>query len=158
MSGIVDVVITALRAEQAAELSDLLLSAPAEYSKHFTPFAFDRLAVSKVLSQAQQDRYYGIIIAGKIAGFFMLRGFDQGYKVPAYGVWIAPQHTGKGLAELTLKYAVAVCRASSIDKLMLKVHPDNIVAKGIYERNGFAAAGTDEKNGNIIYHKTLIKA
>jgi len=158
MSGMLDFEIIILKAEHAAELSGLLLSAPVEYSKYFIPFAFDRLTVSKVLSQAQKDRYYGIIVAGKIAGFFMLRGFDQGYKIPSYGVWIAPQHTGKGLAELTLKHAMAVCRANDINTLMLKVHPENIVAKGIYERNGFAAVGNDEKNGNIIYHKNLIKA
>ncbi|MDI6739173.1 MAG: GNAT family N-acetyltransferase, partial [Candidatus Edwardsbacteria bacterium] len=122
------------------------------------PFAFDRDTVTKVLSQARADRYYGIYIAGKIAGFFMLRGFDQGYAIPAYGVWIAPNFAGKGLAELTLKQAMAVCRVSGIETLMLKVHPENIIAKGIYERNGFVAAGYDEKNGNIIYHKKLIKA
>ena len=157
MSGILDIETIILRAEHAAELSGLLLSAPAEYSKYFIPFAFDHLTVKTVLSQAQKDRYYGIIIAGKIAGFFMLRGFDQGYKIPAYGVWIAPQHTGNGLAELTLKYSMAVCRASSVDKLMLKVHPENTIAKGLYERNGFVAVGIDENNGNIIYHRILIK-
>ena len=157
MSGLLDVEIIALRAEQAIELSDLLLSAPVEYSKHFVPFAFDRLPISNVLSHAQKDQYYGVYVAGKIAGFFMLRGFDQGYKIPAYGVWIAPHYAGKGLAGLTLKHAMVVCRVNGIDTLMLKVHPKNTVAKRLYERNGFVAVGNDEKNGNIIYHKILIK-
>ncbi len=147
--------IKTLAIEQSGELSDLLLSAPPEYSKYFMPFTFDRDTVTTVLSSARADRYFGIFINGKMAGFFMLRGFDQGYAIPAYGVWIAPRFAGKGLAELTLKQAIAVCRISGIDALMLKCHPKNIIARRLYERNGFVAVGKDEKNGNIIYHKNL---
>lgn len=158
MLGILDVEIIALRIEQATELSEIILSTPAEYSKYFTPFAFDHLTISKVLSKARQDRYYGIYIGGKIAGFFMLRGFDKGYKIPSYGVWIAPGSSGRGLAEMTLKHAVAFCRVNGVDKLMLKVHPENIVAKKLYERNGFKVVGNDENNGNIIYQKIIAEA
>lgn len=157
MSGTINIETRVLMAEHAREFSELLLSAPVEYSKYFIPFSFDLLSVSKVLSQAIKDRYYGIYIGGKIAGFFMLRGFDQGYQIPAYGVWIAPQYGGKGLAELTLKQAVAICRVNGIETLMLKVHPENVIAKRLYERNGFVAVGSDENNGNMIYHKNLAK-
>jgi len=39
---------------------------------------------------------------------------------------------------------------------MLKVHPENIVAKSIYERFGFKQAGIDQKNSNLIYYKSLV--
>ena len=156
MSEIVNVEIITLKVEQATELSEKLLSAPGAYSKYFTPFDFDRLTISKILSKARKDTFFGVYIAGKIVGFFMLRGLDKGYKIPSYGVWIAPSYTGKGLGELTLKHAVAFCRVNGIEKLMLKVHPENIIAKKLYERNGFTVVGNDEMNGNIIYHKKCV--
>lgn len=152
-----DISIRKLRPENAEELSLLLQSADPRYSRYFIPFKFDRQTIAGILASVNQDRYFAVCIGEELAGFYMLRGFDQGYKVPSYGVWIAPGHSGKGLAELTLKHAVAFCRVNGIDKLMLKVHPENVVAKKIYERNGFKAVGNDGNNGNIIYQKSIIE-
>ena len=38
---------------------------------------------------------------------------------------------------------------------MLKVHPENKIAKALYESLGFVKVGIDDRNDNIIYHKTL---
>jgi RimJ/RimL family protein N-acetyltransferase len=38
---------------------------------------------------------------------------------------------------------------------MLKVHPDNFVAKKIYENFGFIYQGVDERIGHLIYHKMI---
>ena len=38
---------------------------------------------------------------------------------------------------------------------MLKVHPDNITAKHIYEKHGFKQTGIDPKIHHLIYHKDL---
>ena len=38
---------------------------------------------------------------------------------------------------------------------MLKVHPDNLTAKKIYEDYGFLNEGIDSKIGHLIYFKYL---
>ena len=38
---------------------------------------------------------------------------------------------------------------------MFKVHPDNTIAKVLYERFGFQQAGIDPKNNNLIYYKDI---
>jgi len=38
---------------------------------------------------------------------------------------------------------------------MLKVHPENEIAKNLYEKFGFVKVGIDEKIGHLIYHKNL---
>jgi RimJ/RimL family protein N-acetyltransferase len=38
---------------------------------------------------------------------------------------------------------------------MLKVHPDNLIAKKIYEDFGFVNEGIDNKIGHLIYFKNL---
>lgn len=85
----------------------------------------------------------------------MLRGFDEGYSVPSYGVWISENYSNKGLSTFTLQHAISFCKLNSIKKIMLKVHPDNVSAKHIYEKHGFKQTGVDPKIHHLIYHKDL---
>jgi RimJ/RimL family protein N-acetyltransferase len=139
----------------ASNLSKMLNAAGKEYSRYFIPFGFDQSSIENILIKADKDQYYGIYVSDQLAGFYMLRGFDQGYEIPSYGVWVAPKYSGLGLASLTMQHAVSLCRINGIKKLMLKVHPENTVAKTIYEKNGFNATGVDPRNSNIIYHREL---
>jgi RimJ/RimL family protein N-acetyltransferase len=144
-----------LSSENAVLLSDALSKEKLEYMKYFTPFEFSIDLIKQILSGAVKDKYFGIFVGDKLAGFYMLRGMDDGYKIPAYGVWISSEFSNKGLSKLTLYHAFSFCRINNIKKLMLKVHPENLIAKTLYESLGFEKVGIDEKNDNIIYHKTL---
>jgi len=108
-----------------------------------------------MIDSAVRDKYFGIFISDNLAGFYMLRGFDEGYEVPSYGVWISDKYSRMGLSTLTLQHAITFCRINSIKKIMLKVHPENVVAKNIYESFGFKEEGIDQKNSNLIYQKSL---
>lgn len=148
-----DVNFKRIRAADAAKLSAMLVAAPAAYSRFFVPFAFDAPSVRAILRRAVKDIYFALRIQGDWAGFYMLRGFDQGYRIPAYGVWIAPAYRERGLAALTLAHAFAVCKLNGIGQLMLKVHPRNTRALKLYEGSGFVRTGLDERNGNFVYLK-----
>lgn len=141
--------------DDAQSLSELLNSADPEYSRYFIPFKYDKETIDNILSRTVKDQYFGLYVDNSLAGFYMLRGFDQGYDIPSYGVWIGPNFSGLGLATLTLHHAFAWCRANGIAKLMLKVHPGNVVAKSLYEAVEFIETGTDSGNQNIIYHRTF---
>ena len=144
-----------LLSEQASTLSALILNAPEDYSKYFIPFSFEDYSIKKIINDAVNDKYFGIFINDELAGFYMLRGFDEGYEVPSYGVWISDKDSGLGLSKLTLQHAITFCKLNGIKKIMLKVHPDNTIAKNIYENFGFVQDGFDNNNGNYIYHKNL---
>lgn len=154
---ITDIGFKRLRAENALELSRLLQSAPSSYSRYFVPFDFSLESIATILKQAKKDIYFGIEVGGVPAGFYILRGFDQGYRVPAYGVWIAPKYKNCGLAALTLAHAFAICKLNRIGRLMLKVHPKNIKALKLYEKMGFVRTDVDPKNSNFVYHKSFQK-
>ncbi|MEI7770626.1 MAG: GNAT family N-acetyltransferase [Chloroflexales bacterium] len=130
-------------------------AAPPGYSAYFQPFPFDEATLRRILERRREDLYYGVIWAGQPAGLSMLRGFDQGYRVPSYGVWIAPAFSRRGLGRATLQHAVETCRARGCAQLMLKVHPLNTRARQMYERFGFVQAGVDPHNQNLIYRLTL---
>lgn len=144
-----------INTNQANELSDLLLKSSKEYSQHFIPFEFDLDSVITAMSKANKDMFYGVFIDSEIVGFYMLRGWDAGYEVPSYGVWIAENYSSKGISKLTLTHAISICRINSIKRLMLKVHPENLVAKKIYEDFGFVYEGIDPRIGHLIYFKDI---
>ncbi|MCZ7610331.1 MAG: GNAT family N-acetyltransferase [Ignavibacterium sp.] len=150
-----EVEIRKINIAQSKELSDLLLQSDREYSKYFIPFEFDIESVSKVMGKAVKDMFYGIYVNSILVGFYMLRGWDAGYDIPSYGVWISENFSSKGLSKLTLHHAISICKINKVKKLMLKVHPDNITAKRIYEDFGFTFNGIDEKIGHLVYYKNI---
>jgi len=144
-----------LNGNHSEELTNLLQNSTQQYSQYFIHFPFDLETISGILSKAIKDQIYGIYVEDNLAGFYMLRGFDEGYSVPSYGVWISENYSNKGLSTFTLQHAISFCKLNSIKKIMLKVHPDNIAAKHIYEKYGFKQTGIDPKIHHLIYHKDL---
>ena len=95
------------------------------------------------------------MLLDELVGFYMLSGFGERYEVPSNGVWLSDKFSGLGLSKLTLQHAITFCKVNGLKKIMLKVHPENIIAKNIYESFGFKQEGFDEKNSNLIYYKSL---
>jgi len=141
-----------LTASDAGSLSAMLLAQPQGYLQYFNPFSFDRTSLLGRLEAARLDDYMGFFLGGALAGFFMLRGWDEGYEVPAYGVAIDSRYRGLGLGASSIELAKVICRLRGAHKLMLKVHPENVVAKNAYEAAGFHAAGTDSRTHHLVYH------
>jgi GNAT superfamily N-acetyltransferase len=136
-------------------VADFLQRQPAEYLEHFHPFAFDQVSVAAHIGTARQDTYFGVWIADELAAIFMLRGLDEGYTVPSYGVVVAEQFRNFGLGRLTLQLCKCVCRLGGIQRLMLKVHPDNAPARAVYESEGFVLTGADPTTGHLVFHADL---
>lgn len=149
------VLMRTLTDEDAASLAAFLQRQQAEYMAYFTPFSFDESEITKMLQAARADLYVGVFWEDTLAGFFMLRGWDAGYQIPAYGVVIDQAARGLGLGRLTLDAAKTICRLRHADTLMLKVHPENSAAKHLYESAGFVQVSTDPRNGNLVYHCAL---
>ena len=154
-NNIKDISIRKIGPDLAQELSELLRNVDPDYSKYFIPFNFDLQTVEKKLTDAKLDLFFGIFVNARLIGFYMLRGFDEGYDIPSYGVWISSEFAGKGLARLTIQHAISFCKINNINQLMLKVHPDNLKAIKLYEDFGFINSGLDPKNDNLIYKKLI---
>lgn len=137
------------------DLIDLWNNDPQDYNKHFIPFEIKYDNLKSILEKVDKDLFIGIFVNKKIAGFFMLRGFDEGYDIPAYGVWISSKYANKGLAKLTIQYSLSICRLADVKRIMLKFHPENIIAMKMYKNFGFNETGIDERIGHIIMHKDL---
>jgi GNAT superfamily N-acetyltransferase len=148
-------VIRPLEPDDAPDLTTLLAGQPSDYVQHFHPFHFDLEVVSTLLRDRQRDCYMGLWVSGKLVGFFMLRGFDEGYAVPSFGVLVDQAWRGRGLGRLALQVSETMCRVLGAQTLMLKVHPSNTGARALYESEGFVQTSVDPTHGHLVYHLEL---
>jgi RimJ/RimL family protein N-acetyltransferase len=144
-----------LEKEDAPQLSEMLRAQSPDYTRFFTPFSFDQDAMTDILVRKNLDVFMGIFWGDELAGFFMLRGWDEGYEAPSYGVLIAEKYRGYGLTRLSLKMAKSICKLRQSPRIMLKVHPDNMAARSLFEEAGFIQTGSDAANGCLVYHFDL---
>ena len=83
-----------------------------------------------------QDLYFGAFVDSRLAGFGMLRGWDEGYAVPSFGVAVESAARGRGLGRGLLRFAIRAARGRGAPSMMLKVHVEN-PARHLYEAEGF---------------------
>lgn len=137
-----------------ASIAAFLRAQPPEYLRFFYAFGTDEAALAEMLSRSEKDVYSGVFWRENLIGLFMLRGWDAGYEIPSFGVLIDEKYRGGAIMRLTLDTAKLICRLAGAKKLMAKIHPDNVSARGA-RRLGLHQTGTEEATGNIIYHMEL---
>jgi ribosomal protein S18 acetylase RimI-like enzyme len=122
----------------------LLAKADDADRRHFTPFAYTHDAVDAVVGRMDHDAMFGVAIEAEsesspeeLIAFYMLRGLDEGYPSPMYGVYVAPAVRRLGIASLTIRHAIAFCKLNQLPALQLKVYPENHAAVGAYSAMGF---------------------
>lgn len=143
-----------LEASDARSAAAFLEAQPGEYARFFYAFAADEMQLAAIFDRAERDVYAGVFWRGGLLGIFMLRGWDAGYEIPSFGVFIDEKHKGGALMRLTLDAAKNICRLAGAKKLMAKIHPDNVSPRGA-RRLGFYEIGREETSGNVIYHMDL---
>lgn len=143
-----------LQPDDAPQLSALLSAQCSEYRKHFQPFGFDEDTIRGVLMRARSDVFWGFYRGDSLIGYFMVRGWDEGYEVPVLGVLIDEAHRNYGLMTLTVELSKVICRLRGATRIMYKAHRDNVPAKSAH-RLGFTQTGVDAKTGHLIFHLEL---
>ncbi len=84
-----------------------------------------------------KDLYFIVVQKNKIVGYSMLRGWDEGYNIPSFGICIHPEYQGQGLGKLLTDYTLNKAKEKKADKVMLKVYKNNKKAHQLYEKIGF---------------------
>jgi ribosomal protein S18 acetylase RimI-like enzyme len=145
-----------LQPPHASDIYNLILHSDPKYYQYFTAFKANPEVITGFLSLAKRDQYLGFFVGNVLVGFFMLRGLDEGFAIPSYGVFISEKYQSCGLARLSVQYAFSFCKMNQIEKLMLKVHPSNKYALKIYREFGFVETGIDQSNNNLIFYKEIV--
>lgn len=147
--------ILSLETKDAPQLSVMLRAQSTAYVRFFTPFNFDLDTLAEILTHKNRDVFMGIFWQDRMVGFFMLRGWDEGYEAPTYGVLIDERYSGYGLTRLSLKMVKSICKLRRAPRIMLKVHPENEAARKLFEEARFRRTGVDAASGHLVYHFDL---
>lgn len=129
-----------LRSSDAGPLADLFAELRADPdSVHFHPHPFTRDEARRIAERRgiRRDVYFAAVTDGHLAGYGMLRGWDEGYSIPSFGVAVGIQYRGLGIGRSLLRYAISRARRRRAARMILKVHPENANAKHLYESEGF---------------------
>ena len=108
-----------------------------EVVREFHPFPLDRRTAGRLCHHDGLDQYFVMVADDGVVGFAMLRGWDEGYEVPSFGVLVDRDHQGRGIAAALLDHALAVARLRLCPGVRLTVYRDNLRAWRCYMKKGF---------------------
>lgn len=85
----------------------------------------------------------------------MLRGLDEGFERPSFGVFVSEDWSGQGLARMALDHAISWCREAGVKKVMLKVAEANLRARKAYSAAGFVSVDICKRTGHEVMEISL---
>jgi ribosomal protein S18 acetylase RimI-like enzyme len=103
----------------------------------FDPFPLSAKQARAIASRTGKDLYYALLLAGAMVGFSMLRGFDEGYEEPSFGIFVDHHHQGEGLGRRLTSWTIEQAWSIDCPAVRLSVYSHNKAAKRIYDSLGF---------------------
>lgn len=103
----------------------------------FDPFPLDAAQARKLALAAGEDAFYLAVRDELPVGFSMLRGFDEGYDIPSFGIFVDHESHGQGIGRELTAWTVEQARRRGCPGVRLTVYATNVVACRLYESLGF---------------------
>jgi ribosomal-protein-alanine N-acetyltransferase len=125
-----------------------------EVTSSFDPFPLDRKEARRIALESHRDGYYVAARADSLVGFSMLRGFDEGYEIPSFGIFVDHDAHGQGVGRALTAWTIEAARRRGCPSVRLSAYANSAVALGLYASMGFVererlvinrAAGPEEK-------------
>ena len=111
--------------------------------KLFDPFPLTAETARRLTREPTRDRYYVADTSSELVGLSMLRGWDEGYDVPSFGVMVDPAWRGRGLGAGLTDFTIAAAAELGCASVRLSVYGRNERATRMYLRRGFTAASRE---------------
>lgn len=121
----------------------------------FHPHPFNSETAQKIACYVGFDWYTGVFLKSEnsetIVAYAMLRGWDEGYTIPSFGVCVLPSYQKMRIGQMLINASVVVAKVRGCQKIRLTVHPDNLTAIASYRRFGFEFQSQLYKNQLVGY-------
>jgi ribosomal protein S18 acetylase RimI-like enzyme len=115
---------------------------------HFHPHPADREYLDALARDSGQDLHYVVMHDdGAVVAYGMLRGWSD-YAVPSLGIAVDPRSRGAGVGRMLMEHLHDEARRHGAAQVRLKVYPDNLPARRLYERLGYEFEG--EEDGQLV--------
>lgn len=128
----------AVTAAHAGALEVLFMSnSTPEVMAGFDPFPLTAARAREIAMKPRRDGYYVLAYGRRLLGLSMLRGADEGYKIPSFGVFIDHTSHRKGLGRMLTTRTLDEARSQGAQAVRLSVYESNLPARKLYESLGF---------------------
>jgi ribosomal protein S18 acetylase RimI-like enzyme len=114
----------------------------------FRPHPFTADEARKLASYSGRDVYAILMNDHAAVAYGMLRGWDEGYETPSLGIAVRRTARGKGFGRRMMNHLHAEARRRGAEQVRLRVHPENVAARRLYESLGYIDAG--EERGELV--------
>jgi ribosomal protein S18 acetylase RimI-like enzyme len=150
-----EIVIEPVEAGHAQALAELFEQnrVPA-VTDSFDPFPLTADEAKRITLEPRLDAYFVASMESELVAMSMLRGFDEGFAVPSFGIFVDHRHQGRGVGCRLTAWTVAEARRRGCAAIRLSVYASNKAALRLYRSLGFEeqervvvarATGQDEK-------------
>lgn len=115
-----------------------------EVTRTFHPFPMSAESAVAITSKTRRDRFFGAFLGNRIVGLSMLRGWDEGYEVPSFGIVVDRRCQGMGIGDRLTDFTLAEAARAGSARVRLSVYASNIVARRMYLARGFREVSRQE--------------
>jgi ribosomal-protein-alanine N-acetyltransferase len=106
-------------------------------SDSFDPFPLTADEAERIALQSRRDAYFVASLQGGLVAMSMLRGFDEGFEVPSFGIFVDHRHHGQGIGRRLTAWTVDEARRRGYPSVRLSVYASNAGALHLYRSLGF---------------------
>lgn len=105
--------------------------------KFFNPFPLTYETAKRIAEERHKDRYYVAVENGVVLGMSMLRGWDEGFEIPSFGLLVDERHRRKGLGRLLTEFTISEARKLGVSRIRGSLYSRNVVSRKFCHSIGF---------------------
>ena len=109
-----------------------------EVTGHFHPFPMTEVTAEEISLRPGADRYYGAFIEGRLVALSMLRGWNEGFDVPSFGIVVDAAWHGRGIGSMLTDFTLERVPWLGSERVRLTVYKSNDRAYRMYADRGFS--------------------
>jgi glycosyltransferase involved in cell wall biosynthesis/ribosomal protein S18 acetylase RimI-like enzyme len=146
-----------LRPDDADALADLFeANNVPDVVQSFDPFPLTAETAKRLANHQGRDRFYVAREGPSVVAFSMLRGWDEGYDVPSFGILVDRSRHGQGIGTVLTDWTVRQAAELGADSVRLSVYASNPAAYGIYVRLGFVEEAREEIDHDGVREERIV--
>jgi ribosomal protein S18 acetylase RimI-like enzyme len=126
-------------------------------TRYFKPFPLTSETAARICLEEHKDAYFALWREGTLVALYMLRGWDEGFAIPSFGVMIDKDWQSRGLGRWMTEAAIREARHRGSGSLRLTVVAANVRAHALYRALGFEETSREVRSSAeiIVMHKKL---
>jgi len=125
-------------------------------STNFDPFPLTAVQARAIALDRHKDAYYLALRGGSTIGMSMLRGFDEGYEIPSFGIFVDHKNQGRGIGRALTVWTIEQAHLRGCSAVRLSVYAKNNAARGLYASLGFEEQERQQVEGMDTSREKII--